>query len=664
MRIISDTIPGLQIQESNLIPCEEPAGNSRCSGFSDIMKDFSARLGRKEVGKDHAESQSARVSADGVPASNQEVAARGIESDSPGTAPAAVGRSAAKNPEPAGSSEKHEDDLLEGEGMASMQPSPVEDHGITLGPNLLMMPESLDTGSPSECNDGLADRANPTEGTTVLAPATPVSGFRGALNTMISSNAQILDKMGTTDPVHSDSGPSHLPGQQQDLPGIDSTTPAIAPPSQSSSSGWLIAPGTGSVSQRDGAKSFVQDVPPETLTNVPESRFLRILSFASSVEVPSDLNRRADATMLRTGTLDENALLGSSTATGGTQAAPSTSRTAIFLEQVTERPLVQSTDDPVKTTAEAGQVPPGTAGQANGLKPTMDVVAPAPSEGLTMAQSSAQQDSPIGAHVPALTETAGAVQEKSDVEVKTPTQGQLGMPPRSVEAEAGQATASRPENVDATGPSPQAGHGAEVTKTSSETELAKRVAPKDESPTQAEPISGHAAPAQSHATSNPRPIETKSSGAPEFLEQVADHIRLQIRNESGEIRVQLKPEFLGHLEIRAETGANGIVARIAASSENVKAFLETNLPVLQHSLQSQGLRVEKIEIIVHDGFGSTQTSAQQQSSGHNGGESPGEPSHSSGTASQASGVPGSDARTPDMAALPQLGPNSTFHAIA
>jgi flagellar hook-length control protein FliK len=86
----------------------------------------------------------------------------------------------------------------------------------------------------------------------------------------------------------------------------------------------------------------------------------------------------------------------------------------------------------------------------------------------------------------------------------------------------------------------------------------------------------------------------------ELVYQIADRIQVQLRDGKNEIRIQLKPESLGSLEIRAEATSNGVVARITAESAAVKNYLENNLHILQQNLQDQGLKVERIQIAVQE----------------------------------------------------------------
>jgi flagellar hook-length control protein FliK len=126
---------------------------------------------------------------------------------------------------------------------------------------------------------------------------------------------------------------------------------------------------------------------------------------------------------------------------------------------------------------------------------------------------------------------------------------------------------------------------------------------------------------------------TTPSRPGDLVYELAERIQVLLRDGKGEIRIQLKPEHLGNLEIRAENGGNGVIARITAESGSVKNYLENNLHLLQQSLQDQGLKIDRIQVVVQDMADPQQTSGQSAQFGHAGsGNQNGEtfkPTHSS-----------------------------------
>jgi flagellar hook-length control protein FliK len=145
----------------------------------------------------------------------------------------------------------------------------------------------------------------------------------------------------------------------------------------------------------------------------------------------------------------------------------------------------------------------------------------------------------------------------------------------------------------------------------------------------------------------------------DFIIQLAERIRAEAGGGEG-IRIQLKPANLGRVEINAESGAAGLVARIVTESGAVRLFLEGNLQVLEQALQDQGLRVERIDIVTQEGLDLRPSTGNQQ-----GGPGAGHASGSSDPQSSRGGViREQDAIELDPATLVALGPNSTFHTVA
>ncbi len=151
------------------------------------------------------------------------------------------------------------------------------------------------------------------------------------------------------------------------------------------------------------------------------------------------------------------------------------------------------------------------------------------------------------------------------------------------------------------------------------------------------------------------------SRPPDFIIQLAGRMQVQIQSGGGELRLQLKPENLGRLEIRAESGASGVVARIVTESDAVKHYLENNLHTLHQSLQDQGLKIERIDVTVQDGLEARQFAGQQQSN-HAGQQHDHHRAGSNMTSSD--GTAGKGDLIAVSGILPALGPNTTFHTIA
>ena len=92
---------------------------------------------------------------------------------------------------------------------------------------------------------------------------------------------------------------------------------------------------------------------------------------------------------------------------------------------------------------------------------------------------------------------------------------------------------------------------------------------------------------------NKTPVEAK-----EIVEQLVKKAELLLKLNSSEMKIQLKPEYLGKMTIKVVMDEGVLTARFITESHQVKQILESNLANLRQSLESQGIRVEKTEVSV------------------------------------------------------------------
>lgn len=84
----------------------------------------------------------------------------------------------------------------------------------------------------------------------------------------------------------------------------------------------------------------------------------------------------------------------------------------------------------------------------------------------------------------------------------------------------------------------------------------------------------------------------------DIVNQVIDSVKLMASRELTSMEVMLNPEHLGSVHITV-TAHNGIVsAQIAAQNEQVKTALENQMVTLREQFESQGLKVDAVEITV------------------------------------------------------------------
>lgn len=87
----------------------------------------------------------------------------------------------------------------------------------------------------------------------------------------------------------------------------------------------------------------------------------------------------------------------------------------------------------------------------------------------------------------------------------------------------------------------------------------------------------------------------------ETLNQIVQKAVLSLKNGQNEVRIDLKPDFLGHIRMQIVTESQQVAVRIYAESPFVKDMLESNLHQLKAELQAQGLSIDRLEVFVgHD----------------------------------------------------------------
>jgi hypothetical protein len=86
----------------------------------------------------------------------------------------------------------------------------------------------------------------------------------------------------------------------------------------------------------------------------------------------------------------------------------------------------------------------------------------------------------------------------------------------------------------------------------------------------------------------------------DLFDQIVQRAAVQVKNEQGEMRIDLKPEVLGHVRLQIVTDNQLVTVRILTELPIVRDLIENNIQQLKSDLQQQGLQVERIEVAVAD----------------------------------------------------------------
>jgi flagellar hook-length control protein FliK len=109
----------------------------------------------------------------------------------------------------------------------------------------------------------------------------------------------------------------------------------------------------------------------------------------------------------------------------------------------------------------------------------------------------------------------------------------------------------------------------------------------------------------------------------ELISQVVNKAQLLLKQNSSEMNIQLKPDFLGKMTIKVTLADGVVTARFLTENQQVKNVLEQNIQSLRQSLEAQGIKVDKTEVNVQldsggmfGGFGDRQQELWQQQQGN------------------------------------------------
>lgn len=83
-----------------------------------------------------------------------------------------------------------------------------------------------------------------------------------------------------------------------------------------------------------------------------------------------------------------------------------------------------------------------------------------------------------------------------------------------------------------------------------------------------------------------------------IIRQINEAVKVNVLEEGSSIELQLQPENLGKVNIQVVSKNGVLTATIQASDEVVKKVLETQMISLKDNLNSQGIKVEAVEVTV------------------------------------------------------------------
>jgi len=74
--------------------------------------------------------------------------------------------------------------------------------------------------------------------------------------------------------------------------------------------------------------------------------------------------------------------------------------------------------------------------------------------------------------------------------------------------------------------------------------------------------------------------------------------RSYLKNGQTEVKIDLKPEFLGRIQLKISTENHQVMVRILTEIPLVKDMIENNINQLKADLQNHGLEIDKLDVFV------------------------------------------------------------------
>ena len=89
-----------------------------------------------------------------------------------------------------------------------------------------------------------------------------------------------------------------------------------------------------------------------------------------------------------------------------------------------------------------------------------------------------------------------------------------------------------------------------------------------------------------------------SRQASEIARQLVEQIRINVSAQTTSLDMMLNPASLGHVALNIELKNGALTATFTAQNEAVRQVIESQMMILRENLESQGIRIEAVEVTV------------------------------------------------------------------
>lgn len=103
----------------------------------------------------------------------------------------------------------------------------------------------------------------------------------------------------------------------------------------------------------------------------------------------------------------------------------------------------------------------------------------------------------------------------------------------------------------------------------------------------------------------------------DLIEQVAEQVKVTLQKDTSKLEIQLNPEHLGRMTIQVAVKDGAVTAFMTAQNQVVKEALESQMIQLREKLDTQGLKVDAIEVMVESHSFESRFDQNNENSNHN-----------------------------------------------
>lgn len=109
------------------------------------------------------------------------------------------------------------------------------------------------------------------------------------------------------------------------------------------------------------------------------------------------------------------------------------------------------------------------------------------------------------------------------------------------------------------------------------------------------------------------PVQEAKVNVEESIKHILQRLEIMVSDNLAQAKMVLKPEHLGHLNIRLDVQDGVLTAKFVVESLQAKTMLESNITAFRQQMEQSGVRVEKVEVTLNQpGNDSSQFLNQQQ----------------------------------------------------